>query len=192
MKTCTLFLPSRGRFNLLLESVSSLINTADMPWDFDIHVKFDDDDYESILRVEELLELRHVRVLIAPRLNGYPSLETFYDLMAEWSDAAWVCCWNDDAIMRGRSWDTLLRSVPTTGFIVQPEIYQLNQSKYFRSEGGAFPFFPRLCWKQFGWERLIQPTDTRIDQLLRIQNGWKTQFLEGVTVFHDRTGTVPA
>jgi hypothetical protein len=94
---------------------------------------------------------------------------------------------NDDAFICGKGWDSQLMAMPTTGWIVQPELYQLGLSKYYKCEGGAFPIVPNHSWKSYTQESTIPgPANTALDQILRKQNGWKTRFLTGIGVVHER------
>lgn len=189
--TACILIPSRGRFGLLLRAIRSLHDTADKAM-FEVRVKFDDDDSGSINRIKELDQFGNVTTLVASRRGGYASLDWYCSQMADSSPAKWIMIFNDDAVISCGNWEEQLRSIPTSGFIVQPEVYQLNQSKYPNCEGGAFPFVPNGCWKDKGWAHISCPSDTQFDRLLRIENGWKTHFLTGVTIAHHRTGTVPA
>jgi hypothetical protein len=95
--------------------------------------------------------------------------------------ARWRTVWE-----LGQTWIDQLRRIPTTGVIVQAEMYKLGQSCYFDGEGSAFPIVPRDVWKRFGYERPEGPIDAWLDRLLRLDNGWRTQFLIGVAAVHER------
>lgn len=190
MKTAAILIPSRGRFDQLLRCIKSFHATS-FPGNFDIWVKFDEDDAESIVRISELAQFNNVNIVIGPRLDGYGSIDWFCTRMAEASSAKWICIFNDDATIEGAGWEEQLREVPIPGYIVQPEVYQLGASKYPLSEGGAFPFVPNGCWKWMGKDRIEPPSDTLMDQLLRVKGGWQTWFLTGITANHQRYDTVP-
>ena len=191
---CCALLPSRGRFNLLLRAITSLHNTADAE-NFEVRVKFDDDDKESLRKMEQLQAFGNVHAMVAPRLKGYGSIDHFCTVMADESKADWIWILNDDVTIiadSGVRWDQRLSEIPKKGFIVQPEVYQLNASRYVECEGGAFPIVPNGCWRDPGdMIEIPTPSDTHFDRLLRQINGWKTHFLEGITAYHDRKETVP-
>lgn len=187
-------IPSRGRFDSLLRTISSIRDTCASVSSFDVHVKFDDDDHPSMERRDELLQFGNVTPYVFPRLNGYAAVDHFCSIMAGESKADWICIFNDDATIERDNqfppWDAQLIGVPNHGFIVQPEIHQLNYSKYENCEGGPFPIVPNGFWNKFS-EFIPHPSDSHFETM-RKQLGWKTHFLKGITFFHDRTNTVPA
>jgi len=187
----SVLIPSRGRFDKLLRCIQSWHETASDPQAFEVRVKFDTDDSGSLVRVGELEKFGNVTVLIDERMSGYGSIDYFCTKMADESKAPWITVFNDDAMVYGKGWGDQLREVPTSGFIVQPEINQLNSSIYPLCEGGAFPIVPNGFWKAFGMDTIKAPSDYHFEEL-RKMHGWQTHFLKGVTFNHERTGTVPA
>lgn len=188
---CSVLIPSRGRPERLRKTIQSISDTSSKA-NVQILVRFDDDDDASLKIVDQLLR-DGIGVVVGPRKFGYPSLGEFYLELAQAARGAWIWIMNDDAYVTGppkaraRTWDEMLRAIPRTGFIVQPECYQLGFSKYWNSEGGAFPIVPNGCWRDVGAEFAGgAAVDTWLDQLLRVQTGWQTRFLEGVAVVHDR------
>lgn len=185
---CSVLIPSRGRPERLKRTITSIWETArSVP--VEIWIRFDDDDNTSLAVIAELERdpRGRVRVAVGPRLCGYPSIGDFYAELCALSIGDWIWIMNDDAHVTGAGWDAQLAQIPTEGFIVQPECYQLGHSKYWSSEGGAFPVVPANCWTKLGAEFLRgAAVDTWLDQLLRVQNGWQTKFLTGVAVVHER------
>jgi GT2 family glycosyltransferase len=182
MKVAVL-LPSRARPDRLHKTIKSTYDTAT---EFEILVRLDDDDKLTLDRLKEFDQYDKVKFVIGPRERGYGSLNIFYTELANSSDAEWISIMNDDAVYEGKDWDKQLFGIPTEGFIVQPELYQLGGSKYFNCEGGAFPFVPNSSWKKYGPAIMPDPVDTCLDNILRKESGWKTQFLKGIGVVHDR------
>ena len=124
-----------------------------------------------------------VRCITGPR-HGYNNLDSHY--YAQLEDEArghfvWIA--SDDMIVSG-DWLKALRDVPPLGYIVQPEISKLGLSTYRLAEAQAFPIYPRYAWKQFA-DKFPCPFDTVGSDLL-LSHGWKTWFLPGVTMWHDR------
>lgn len=182
---CSCLIPSRGRINRLFAAIHTIRESASDASTFEILIRLDDDDQSSLKFLPTLQSFSNVRVVIGPRHQGYLSLETiFYTELAMIAQGAW--CWFllDDVILGGRDWDLKLAQVPTDGFIVQPEIFRLCGSTYLNSEGGNFPCAPTNSWLRFGWKRVERPVDLELDRLLRVQNGWKTHFLPGITAWH--------
>lgn len=190
MSICAILIPSRARPERLWKTIRSVRETS-APGAAEILVRFDDDDHASLAIVDDLAAA-DVRVLVGPRRQGYPSLSDFYTELADSATSPWMWIMNDDACIGGtahlehQGWDGQLAAVPQDRFIVQPEIYQWNQSSYPFCEGGAFPAVPNLVWRRFGFPTIGTPIDTWLDQLLRGRHGWKTHFLRGVSVIHMR------
>ena len=184
---CSCLIPSRGRFDQLVRAVNSLRATAASVNNFEVLIRLDDDDVASTSRIAEVESLCNVKVLVGPTFEGYSSIDPiFLTELAKIAVAPWCWILNDDMTIEGGKWDEKLMQIPTTGYIVQTEFFRLNQSVYHLCEGGNFPCVPTRCWEIFGWERLLFPSDTGLDQLLRIKNGWKTWFLPGITAWHQR------
>lgn len=154
--------------------------------DAEILVRFDDDDAQSLAIRDDLIS-DGIRVFVGSRLQGYVSLASFYEELAHEASAPWISVMNDDAYVIGEGWDAQLAEIPTDGVIVQPELYKLGGSGYRNCEGGAFPLVPTDALKKVGCDRWYGPgIDTFLDQLLRVQHGWRTQFIKGMTVVHER------
>lgn len=182
---CSCLIPSRARINRLFAAIHTIRESAADQNSFEILLRLDEDDADSLKYRATLEQFSNVRIFIGPRHQGYQSLETiFYTELAAIAKGAW--CWFllDDVIFGGRDWDRKLAQVPTKGFIVQPEIFRLGGSTYRNSEGGNFPCAPTKSWERFGWNRVERPVDLELDILLRIKNGWKTHFLSGITCWH--------
>ena len=201
---CAIILPSRARPDRLLKTLESVRATIDNPLYTEILIRLDDDDQESLARRNEfehpdprtvvpslmLSELKgkwpRTRVIVGPRGRGYGDLHKMYGELAAATEASWLWMMNDDAVIVGQGWDKQLYELPTTGLLVQPETYQLGFSRYANSEGGAFPIFPNNCWLPEWQDGPENPLDVAIDELLRKRRGWKTHFLPGIEVVHDR------
>lgn len=160
----------------------------------------------------DTLEAEGVRVLVGERGRGYNEHVSFYVELSAIATAPWIWIMNDDAHVartldivppsdpvyrqRRTRWDAAwvlcktwleqLRHHPTTGVIVQAELYQLGASRYFDGEGSAFPIVPRDAWKLVGYEHPEGPLDTWLDRILRLDNQWRTKFLVGVATVHER------
>lgn len=177
-------IPSRKRVVSLLKTLLNITETASGD-DYQIVMRFDDDDKESIAEIKEIeLLVPHSKCYVGPRLEGYGSLDKdFYRELEERSNSEWVWIGGDDMIVEG-DWLGELRKVPTYGYIVQPEISKLGGSIYPRAEAQAYPIFPRFCWKQYAPE-FPRPFDVNGHLLLK-KNGWETWFLPNVTMWHQR------
>lgn len=188
MTICSVLVPSRARPDRLKKTISSIWDTASRPSDVEVLVRFDDDDTVSEAAAKEIARDQRgdVRVLFGDRGAGYPSIGDFYLELANLARGRWIWIMNDDAHVTGPGWDDQLRGIRGDA-IVQPEVYQLGASKYWNSMGGAFPCVPNGCWDKVGVEFLRgAAVDTWLDQILRVQNSWRTVFLSGISVVHER------
>jgi len=178
----TIMIPTRKRTAKLLRTLDQLGKTASSD-DYEVIIMIDDDDQESLSVKQELESHPNTRVILGPRL-GYAMLDRgYYKRMEEESKSPWVWIAGDDMLVEG-DWLGQLRTVPKTGFLVQPEVSKLGGSTYEKAEAQAFPIFPRFCWKSFS-DEFPKPFDTVGHEILR-KNGWKTFFLNNVTMWHDR------
>ncbi len=179
----SVMIPSRKRVNKLNRTLQQLADTA-TDTNFEVLIRIDDDDIESQSAAESWQKLYGAKVFVGKRLGGYCSLDSqFYRELEENASGTFVWIAGDDMLVYG-DWFGELSKVPTTGFIVQPEISRLRESSYHRAEAQAFPIFPRFCWKQFT-DEFPRPFDVNGSNLL-LSNGCKTWFLNGVTMWHDR------
>lgn len=178
----TAMIPTRKRTSRLFPTLEQLKLSA-TGTDYEIIIRIDDDDQESLAARLDMESYPNVRVEVGPRL-GYKNLDLgYYSGMEDQATTPWVWIAGDDMLVSG-DWLGEMRKVPLTGFIVQPEISRLGGSTYPRAHAQAFPIFPKHCWKKY-YHEFPRPFDTEGDRILK-KNGWKTWFLEGVTFWHDR------
>lgn len=181
---CSFLLPTRGRFPRLVESIRSLHETASTNH-FEVLLGVDNDDEHTLSNLPSLEWYANIRPVIGPRGGGYPEIHKLYSKLAKLAATPWVWIWNDDVTLSG-NWVDQLKKVPTTGYIVQPGLHQLGHSIYPDNEGGPFPVVPTCCWEQFGYTEIPAPIDEKLDQILRLNHDWKSWFLKGVKVNHQR------
>lgn len=119
----SVIIPSRGHFDELLVAVNSCLCTANDRDEIEVIVRFDHDDYESLDRIHELLDLKQVRVIIGSRGEGFIAMHEFANECAKLSRGDWIICLNDDAQIITPNWDLELTkldaSVPT---VINPVI----------------------------------------------------------------------
>lgn len=182
MTLCSVMIPSRKRIKKLIHSLNTVAMSA-TGQDYEVLIRLDEDDAESIGSISYLQEQFRAQVEVGPRL-GYNALDTgYYCQLEQRAGGTWAWIAGDDMEVDG-DWMGELRKVPESGFIVQPEFSKLGASTYHRAEAQAFPIFPRFCWKQFS-KGFPAPFDTAGSDLLK-RNRWRTAFLQGVTFWHDR------
>jgi hypothetical protein len=183
MSFISVMIPSRKRVVGLDYTCKRLWETASS-FDFEILVKLDHDDVDSISAIPTFEKTYpNIRFIVSSRERGYSSLdEHFYASLEREAVSPWVWIAGDDMDVLG-DWFGQLKKVPMKGFIVQPEMSKLNTSAYHRAHAQAFPIFPKFCWKEYVNE-FPRPFDTAGDAMLK-KHGWKTWFLDGVTFIHN-------
>lgn len=104
-------LPTRGRTDALLRSITSLLDNADDPKRILLMFGFDDDDTSSIEYFKEnvIPYIQSKGAATAGKIYkrmGYTRLNEYVNDLSVWSDAKWCFFWGDDALMQTKGWDT--------------------------------------------------------------------------------------
>lgn len=181
----SILIASRKRIHRLIAVIRSIYKTAKTE-DFEILIRFDDDDTDSLGNLHILNEFTKVKYTIGPRYQGYASHSVFMDELSEIAQGEWLFFLDDDGYLIGDDWDLQLAKISLSGKIVHPEFYWLGGSKY--GSGSCVPVaicVPNKCWLNMGWKKLQQPIDSCLQELLESQ-GWENQWLLGVTARHRR------
>jgi hypothetical protein len=189
---------SRKRPELLLKFINSVYETSDNPDQIGIYVKLDDDDTDSLSKLNLYSTFPNVKIKIASRLCGYECIETFINEMLSELGQTWISIANDDTYLVGKGWDTQLKNITENNSIVHPNQYGLNtilgngdilyENTYENLIGGTpFYFVPNQCWRQYGLENVTHPYDVSIYKTL-INNSWQNKFINLKWV-HDRLST---
>lgn len=108
-KLISVILPSRGRVELLIETVNSIINKCDDVNNIEILIKVDDDDIETINKLKTYEKFDLITMVISSRRKGYASLNEFYNELYEKSSGEFIFCANDDMTIQTDKWDTLVK-----------------------------------------------------------------------------------
>lgn len=182
---CSILIPSRGRPEKLMNTIQSFREQAEGN-NFEFWIRFDDDDAPSLTLLPSLEAQANVHVLVGPRGRGYADINgIMYRDLERAANGDWMWIMNDDAVIEGEGWDTILDCVPQSGFIVQPELHKLGGSTYHKDHGSGFPCYPRLCWKTLGMPEYPDPCDAILPPFLH-SKGWHTYFLPDVAIWHQR------
>lgn len=179
---CSILIPTRARTNKLRNAIKSIFDHASGR-DFEVLLRVDDDDKETKQVLGYLTGQYKLRVITGPHI-GWSQIDPMLTELSDQSTGTWVWLFNDDGVVVSGKWDAELAKVPTTGFIVQPELFQLGNSVYRMAEAQAFPIVPRNCWREFGLATIPHCADTALHSLLT-SHGWKTHFMK-VSLWHDR------
>ena len=183
----SILIPSRHRVERLKRCLESIKDCTPED-DYEVLIRFDDDDQESIDAVLQL-NIANVRCIVGdasykPAVRGFtPSLSHYFDEMALEAVAPWVWIMNDDTMIEGENWIDELRRVPLSGYKVEAGVYKLNESRY--TGCFPFPFLPNLSWIGLGCTALGNPTDAAVQKLYVEENDWKVELLPSLLVWHD-------
>ena len=102
----SILLPSRGRTQPLLDSIDSLLTTANKPERIEILLAIDNDDIEVLSFVHSAIlpRFQNVKLFVTAPL-GYGKLTAYYNTLAGLAHGYWIMIWNDDAKMLNKGWD---------------------------------------------------------------------------------------
>ena len=115
LKNISVILPTRGRTEVLKNSIMSLVDNMSDPESIEILFGVDEDD-------EKVLE--YIKNELAPILQskgieakanifkpiGYENLHTYVNTLASSSSGDWIFFWNDDCLMQSKDWDKVIKS----------------------------------------------------------------------------------
>jgi hypothetical protein len=183
---CSVLIPTYKRLDLLRKVIRSIIDTANDKDCFEIIVRVQTNDPETLAAIPELVALgKCVRIITGDPLGGYGDLSRFYDDCAALAmDSEFIWVGNDDAISMVKGWDEEVMKAPK-GHILVPEIHGCGFSTYMKDQHCPFMFFKNKSWKQYGMDKFSTPFDSGLWQIMRA-NGWGTYYLPGIHIFHVR------
>jgi hypothetical protein len=189
----SVLIPSRNRFDKLLNCIRSVYGAASYVnrfEDFEVIVRFHNDDRSSLMRAYEIDREfgDKVRVITGETFKGYESLSVFTQELIDAAKGDWVWHVNDDMVVTGNGWNVRLAEIPLTGVLVQPEIHQLNESVYPNDLAGPAPIHPRTALGDLLTREHRYDVDMIIYNELVEKRGWKVEFLHSIGVWHQWDG----
>jgi hypothetical protein len=184
---CSILMPTRGRPDRLEKAIDSLYNSVSDLDQIEIILKLDNDDLQSFTGLKNL---KHSKIIVGPRKNGYDSLGDFYQEMADLAVGKWVWIFNDDVTIEfsktEKSWEQQLLEFSSDGIIIHPECFTIYNQVNMHYVGGPFPFVPTNCWKKFNHPiPNSEPIDHWLHYML-LDAGWETKFIKGMIIHHNR------
>jgi len=170
----SVLLPTRGRPELLRESVGSLIETANKDYAsprFEILYGFDQDDQASLAAFDQIA-YGQPGLLHRPKIfwerHGYAQLHEYVNTLSGMALGEWLLLWNDDAVMQTYGWDAEIAR--------WPDRYVLDCWSNHEPRTCAFPVVPRWWVQKLGHFSLNAHNDTwwqeigeRTRRLVRIE-----------------------
>ena len=178
----SVLLPTRGRPDLMLKSVKSLIEKAHHPDCIEILLKIDNDDKdtydEAYTQLQELTP--HFKILHSPRGLGYRDLHTHVNNLCGISDGEYLLLWNDDAVMETENWDNYLEE-HHQGLYGDPiAVIQMDNNHH----PDIFPLVHRKVYEILGHFSLNAHNDTWIHWVAELAGIERKDFR--IKAFHDR------
>ena len=109
----SILLPTRGRTDVLFNSIKSLVETASDHKRIELLLGIDDDDVDVRKFIEETIAPYLREKTIECRANvfqplGYENLHTYVNTLAQSATGDWFFFWNDDALMLTEGWDSVI------------------------------------------------------------------------------------
>lgn len=178
----SVLLPTRGRTEAVLQSVASLVDTADNPFGIEILAAVDPDDMSSRMALET--GSFRTRVWTAPERYGYARLHEYVNHLAEEADGNWLMLWNDDARMQTDGWDSIVESTDRRDSIAESWPKLVLWPLVNHDQGGnLFPIWPARWFGALGYVSRSPNIDVWISELAR-RIGVERKI--PVSILHDR------
>lgn len=111
----SILLPTRGRTDMLLRSIKSLVEKASNPQRIEILLGIDDDDKQIQPYITEHIApfLKENNIECRASLFqpiGYENLHHYVNTLAGNATGEWLFFWNDDGVMLSSGWDDVIES----------------------------------------------------------------------------------
>lgn len=168
-------IPTRGRFQGLLDGIKSIKKTASSHVQLEFLVRIDQDD-EGTLAIRDRIP---GEIIVGPRWCGYNSIHTFLNELAAKSHGDWIIPWSDDTFMETRHWDKLL---PPIDAVNCAYIYWLDLPGSWK---WALPIMTRKLYNMWGCFAPSPPVDATLFNMW-VAAGKPLQKRSEITVEHLR------
>ncbi len=146
MKEISVLLPSRGRFTALKNCIDDLIDKSHSTDNFEILIRIDNDDTETIQRLHDLPYNKvSIFIIIGDRLGGYADLHVYINELCAISKGRFLFLYNDDSKISTQNWDTII-SKEDEIVCLDPLIDIDGKNKY-----GLFPIMHRKIYETLGY-----------------------------------------
>lgn len=182
MSKVSILLPTRNRFEMFKTSVESLFENCDKVDQFEILVALDNDDVETSKKIEEYSsDKSNIRIFYYERYF-YKGLQKYYNDLSNKALGTSLFLWNDDLLMKSKSWDTEVLNNQKEFCVLSPMVDTMET--YWREQGVLFPILPKKWIEVTGEWSPLPACDSWIDVLSKRLNLLKK--LESVVVSHVR------
>jgi len=156
----SIILPSSGRTDMCIEAVKSLYRKASDPMNIEVIVRYDDQDIESLSRIEELPDYPTMRFMVGSRMHGYISLHDMANEGCMRAQGGYLCSWNDDCLILTQDWDKLVEEC------AKPDEFKIMHI----ATGTQFPFITRAVYDTLGYFALDTAYDDYIAYIGKLCN----------------------
>ncbi len=177
--------PTRGRVDMLRESVKSLLDTASDKSRIEVLYKVDFDDEPTVHAVQELSKLVPTKVLVSPRGRGYEGLHDYINELSRLATGDWLFIWNDDALMLTHGWDDIIYGAapsPKIGFLGNDDVCLMAPRVVQRDISWEFPILRRKVVEILGHFSNSYSSDSYIYWVMSRLSA--AVFIEGMLVTH--------
>ena len=171
--------PTRNRYELLVESIESIYNTASDVNNIEFLLGMDEDDPSLEKHREYVKKSDYDIKIVTSERFGYRMLHEYVNRLCEISTGKYLILWNDDARMQTENWDSILaRKVEVQN---KPFVWELSSSNHCDD---IFPAIPREWYELLGHFSLNAHNDTWIQEISTWLNVKK--YARDIIVFHLR------
>ena len=160
-KLISFLIPTRERTELLIRSITLLINNAVAPQEFEYLIKFDSDDIESMTEFlsNDICDRIDCKVLITDRKGGYADLYIDINDLCRIATGEFLMLYNDDAFMTTQNWDEHVRKYSGRLCVLWPHSGNRIHN--------CFPIVHRKYFEILGHFSLQTHNDTWVEEVSR-------------------------
>lgn len=161
MGKVSVLLPTRKRFNTVVNSVNSLFETCNDVENFEVLIAMDKDDIDTMILTKEFISDKpNIKLFIYER-QFYHGLHNYYNGLSNEAVGTSLFLWNDDAIMRSKNWDLEVLKQHETFCVISPMVDTMET--YWRTQGVLFPIIPKKWFDLTGSWSSVPSCDSWID-----------------------------
>lgn len=161
-KQISVLIPSRKRIDSLIRCVNNLVSTADDPNNFEVLIRLDHDDKDSIKRIEELpYDKVDIYIIIGNRFGGYADLHLYVNELCAISNGRFLFLYNDDATILTKKWDLII--------VGESQVVGLNplSNTEKKQKYDIFPIIHRKIYETLGFFSLSPHNDSWMFELIK-------------------------
>ena len=152
-KLVSILIPTRNRFNSLLEAISSIVDKTKDLNRIEIILRIDKDDDATISRLKELpTDKIDINIMIGEKY-GYIELHRYVNEMCAETKGEFILWFNDDCIIESQDWDEIVAEYTR-------KIICFHPNNKGTGAGNIFPLINRKIYELLGHFSMSQQVDT--------------------------------